>query len=85
MCSKDRGDGPSVTCNPHADIDANNGEIFGHPIEYCMSNPVQGKCAVSITIIIFNLAKLAAEVFIIWSIDAKKLLLCLGDAIVSFL
>ena len=92
MCSKDSGGGPFDKCDPSAYLaDPKAWKVFNHPVKYCLSERTQESCAVQfsynimIVVIAFNIIKLAVMLFVLFRLDAEKILVTIGDAVSSFL
>lgn len=92
ICSKDELGGEHLSCNPD-DLLSNPEawKVHDHPIEYCLSERTGESCAVQfsyeimLVVIVFNAIKLAAMLFVLFRLDAEKILASPGDAIASFL
>lgn len=95
MCSKDETGGSSLTCSPEDLITKiNKGgawEVHEHTISHCLSERVEGECAVRfhygimVAVLTFNSMKLLLMLFIMYRFSAEHLLTTIGDAVVSFL
>lgn len=92
ICSKDDEGGDTLACNPN-DLLSNPEawKVHDHPIEYCLSERTGESCAVQfsynimVVVIIFNAIKLATMLFVLFRLDAEKILASPGDAMASFL
>ena len=69
---------------------ANNWTLFGHPISYCMVEPVIEECRLSFSLVIMlaviaaNLTKATIMVWTVWKLR-EPTLVTIGDAVASFL
>lgn len=91
ICSK-TDDGPDASCDPEAVLEnAASWAVWGDPIEYCLSERTEEKCAlqfsfdIMIVVIVCNLIKLALMLYVLFCLDAEQILTSVGDAMASFL
>ena len=93
ICSLFRGnDGGNLFCNPEKMLsEADTWTVSGFPIEYCLSEQVEGTCEVNFSltimavVIVFNFLKVMAMTWVLWRYDAENILTTVGDAAASFL
>jgi hypothetical protein len=91
ICSNDPAS-DMESCDPSAYLeDPSSWRVFGHPIEYCLSEKTSQSCAVkfsssiAISVIICNAIKVLTMFYILFKIDIASTVTCTGDAIASFL
>ena len=98
ICGDNTYDSYTYTCDASAvlaeaagwTINVDNGHLWAVPIQYCLSQPVEGHCTLQfslwiITIVIMcNITKLACMIMLLLRQQAKPLV-TLGDAVESFL
>ena len=92
ICSEGGNDGGHMTCNPRDYISsASSWEVWGYPIEYCLSQPTEDICSVEFSqtimfvVVGFNSLKVAVMIWILFRFDAENMLTSVGDAAASFL
>lgn len=92
ICSEEGQDGGYLTCNPRDYISsASSWEVWGYPIEYCLSQPTEDICSVEFSqtimfvVVGFNALKVIAMIWILFRFDAENILTSVGDAAASFL
>ena len=91
ICSTKQ-NGGNVICQPEDYISkADDWTVWGYPIDYCLSEPVQDICAVEfsmeimLVVIVFNLIKIFAMTWVLLRYNAEEILTTVGDSVVSFL
>ncbi|KAH9212358.1 hypothetical protein DL95DRAFT_464087 [Leptodontidium sp. 2 PMI_412] len=92
ICSRTINDGGHESCSPDSYASSpSSWEVFGFPIEYCLSERVDSVCSVQFSerimcvMIAFNVIKVAAMLWVLFRYDAEKILISVGDAVSSFL
>lgn len=92
ICSKDRGTGPDASCDPEAVLEnAASWTVWGYPIEYCLGERTEEKCAlqfsfdIMIVVIVCNFIGLALMLYVLFCLDAEQILTSVGSAMASFL
>ena len=92
ICSMVKQDGGFLYCNPRDLLSqADSWTVFGNPIDYCLSERIPDVCEVKfsfgimVIILIFNLVKVSAMMWVLFRFDAEKILTTVGDAVVSFI
>lgn len=92
ICSLSGNDGGNMKCQPSDYLAAaDSWSVFGFPIEYCMSEPVEDMCSVEfsmpimITVVVCNAVKVFAMLWVLLRFGAEGILITVGDAAVSFL
>jgi hypothetical protein len=92
ICSSRGQDGGFLTCNPEKFASsASSWTVFGRPIEYCLSEPIEDICSVEfslnimIVVVAFNSLKIAVMIWVLFRFDVEDLLPSVGDAAASFL
>jgi hypothetical protein len=91
ICSNDP-EAEDLTCDASTFIsDPDNWNVFGFPVEYCLSEQTEGSCSIqfssvlAIIIIVSNAVKLAVELYILLQINLTEVITSVGDAVAFFL
>jgi hypothetical protein len=92
ICSMGGQDGGNLFCNPRSYLSsASSWEVWGYPIEYCLSERTKDICTIEFSetimyvVVAFNALKVVAMMWILWRFDAEQILATVGDAAASFL
>lgn len=91
ICSKTQ-DGGNIQCQPDDYVSkADDWSVWGFPIDYCLSETVQDVCDVEfsldimVVVIVFNLIKVLAMMWVLLRYNAEEILATVGDSVASFM
>ena len=92
ICSMAGQDGGNLKCNPRDYLSsASSWEVWGFPIEYCLSQPTEDICSIEFSqtimyvVVCFNALKVVAMIWVLFRFDTENILTSVGDAAASFL